>query len=319
MVAQKAAQKVASVIIDDYESGAIGNDYKTNSDGNEILKDLSAVHGGKYAVRHTRPSGEIYSGSVVVTLDSRSVKSDGISFYVNNSNRQGTTAPSLRCFIVAGKVKGNDNIVAQKVLPISKQGGYLKYTVLFDDLGEFDVNNKWSGGTNTGKKLTEEQKAAITKLEIRFSDTTAGDTFDFDDFCYEKKPVQSDGSYVNTASNNAYQTGTRAFGANFTNVEGATVKETGFVIWTKTLLEKSGKELDLSCVNDGDNAAALKIKYEGVSERLYGILRNNKDGKSVTEAYAKTVFVARPYMTYTDADGNEQTVYGDMITSKATK
>lgn len=319
VVAQKAAQKVASVIIDDYESGAIGNDYKTNSDGNEILKDLSAVHGGKYAVRHTRPSGEIYSGSVVVTLDSRSVKSDGISFYVNNSNRQGTTAPSLRCFIVAGKVKGNDNIVAQKVLPISKQGGYLKYTVLFDDLGEFDVNNKWSGGTNTGKKLTEEQKAAITKLEIRFSDTTAGDTFDFDDFCYEKKPVQSDGSYVNTASNNAYQTGTRAFGANFTNVEGATVKETGFVIWTKTLLEKSGKELDLSCVNDGDNAAALKIKYEGVSERLYGILRNNKDGKSVTEAYAKTVFVARPYMTYTDADGNEQTVYGDMITSKATK
>ena len=90
-VAQKAAQKAASAIIDDYESGTIGKDYKTNSDGSEILKD--AVHGGKYAVRHTRPSGEIYSGSVVVTLDSRSVKSDGISFYVNNSNRQGTTAP----------------------------------------------------------------------------------------------------------------------------------------------------------------------------------------------------------------------------------
>lgn len=315
VVAQKAAQRAASVIIDDYESGAIGDYCKTNSDGNVILKDLSAVHGGKYAVRHTRPSGDIWSGSVVVTLDSRSVKSDGISFYVNNSKRGGTTAPSLRCFIVAGK----DTIVAQKVLPISKQGSYLKYTVLFDDLGEFDDNNKWSGGTNTGKKLTEEQKAAITKLEIRFSDTTKGDTFDFDDFRYEKKPVQSDGSYVNNASNNGYQIGTRAFGANFTNVEGATVKETGFIIWTKTLLEKSGKELDLSCVNDGDNASALKIKYEGVSERLYGILRNNRNGESVTENYAKTVFVARPYITYTDADGKEQTVYGDMITSNATK
>ena len=84
-------------------------------------------------------------------------------------------------------------------------------------------------------------------------------------------------------------------------------------------MEKSGKELDLSCVNDGDNASALKIKYEGVSERLYGILRNNRNGESVTENYAKTVFVARPYITYTDADGKEQTVYGDMITSNATK
>ena len=312
-VAQKAAQKAASVI-DDYESGAIGNDCKTNNDGNEILKDPSAVHGGKYAVRHTRSSGDIWIGSVVVTLDSRSVKSDGISFYVNNSKLNGTTAPSLRCFIVAG----TNTIVAQKVLPISKQGSYLKYTVLFDDLGELG-DDKWYGGTNTGKKLTEEQKAAITKLEIRFSNTTAGDTFDFDDFRYEKKPVQSDGSYVNTAHNNGYQTGTRAFGANFTDVEGATVNETGFIIWTKTLLEKSGKELDLSCVNDGDNAAALKIKYEGVSERLYGILRNNRNGESVTDAYAKTVFVARPYITYTDADGNEQTVYGDMIASNATK
>lgn len=323
VVAQKAAQKAASVIIDDYEFGAIGNGYKTNSDGNEILKDLSAVHGGRYAVRHTRPSGDIWSGSVVVTLDSRSVKSDGISFYVNNSNRTGTTAPSLRCFIVAGKVKDKDNklvdnIVAQKILPISKQGSYLKYTVLFDDLGEFDKDNKWTGGTNTGKKLTEEQKAKITKLEIRFSDTKANDTFDFDDFCYEKKPVQSNGSYVNNASNNGYETGTRAFGAIFTENANATNVKTGFVIWTKTLLDKSGKELDLSCVDSNDNASALDISYSGQPEKLYGILRNNKDGKSVTEAYAKTVFVARPYITYTDTDGSEQTVYGDMITSNAT-
>lgn len=157
-------------------------------------------------------------------------------------------------------------------------------------------------------------------MEIRFSDTSAEDTFDFDDFCYEKKPVQSNGSYVNNASNNAYQTGTRAFGANFTDVEGATVNETGFIIWTKTLFEKSLKtELDLSCVDSNDNASALDISYSGQPEKLYGILRNNKDGKSVTDAYAKTVFVARPYITYTDADGNKQTVYGDMITSNATK
>lgn len=313
--AQKAAQKAASAIIDDYESGAIGNYCKTNSDGNKILKEQSAVHRGKYAVRHTRPSDSIWSGSVVVTLDSRSVKSDGISFYVNNSNRQGTTAPSLRCFIVEGK----DTIVAQKILSISEQGRYLKYTVLFDDLGEFSGNKAW-GETNTGKKLTKEEKAKITKLEIRFSDTSAEDTFDFDDFCYEKKPVQSNGSYVNNASNNAYQTGTRAFGANFTDVEGATVNETGFIIWTKTLFEKSLKtELDLSCVDSNDNASALDISYSGQPEKLYGILRNNKDGKSVTDAYAKTVFVARPYITYTDADGNKQTVYGDMITSNATK
>lgn len=312
-VAQKAAQKAASAIIDDYESGTIGKDYKTNSDGSEILKD--AVHGGKYAVRHTRPSGEIYSGSVVVTLDSRSVKSDGISFYVNNSNRQGTTAPSLRCFIVEGKEP-----IAQKDLTISKQGSYFKYTVLFDDLGEFDKDNKWSGGTNTGKKLTKEEKAKITKLEIRFSDTSEGDTFDFDDFCYEKKPVQSDGSYVNNASNNGYQIGTRAFGAIFTEIANATNVKTGFVIWTEKLFKESRKtELDLNCVDSNDNASALDISYNGQPEKLYGILRNNKDGKSVTDAYAQTVFVARPYITYTDADGNVQTVYGDMITSKATK
>lgn len=312
VVAQKAAQKAASAIIDDYESGTIGKDYKTNSDGSEILKD--AVHGGKYAVRHTRPSGEIYSGSVVVTLDSRSVKSDGISFYVNNSNRQGTTAPSLRCFIVEGKEP-----IAQKDLTISKQGSYLKYTVLFDDLGELGTD-KWSGGTNTGKKLTEEQKAAITQLEIRFSGTTKGDTFDFDDFRYEKKPVQSDGSYVNNASNNGYQIGTRAFGAIFTAIANATNVKTGFVIWTEKLFNESRKtELDLSCVDSTNNASALDISYNGQPEKLYGILRNNKDGKSVTDAYAQTVFVARPYITYTDADGKEQTVYGDMITSNATK
>ncbi len=311
VVAQKAAQKAASAIIDDYESGAIGKGYKTNDDGNKILDVPSAVHGGKYAVRHTRTS-DMYSGSVIVTLDSRSVKSDGISFYVNNSNRIGTTVPSLRCFIVAGK-----DIVAQKVLPISKQGSYLKYTVLFDDLGEFG-GDKWYGGTNTGKKLTKEQKAAITKLEIRFSDTTKDDTFDFDDFCYEKKPVQSDGSYVNTASNNGYETGTRAFGAIFTENANATNVKTGFVIWTKTLLDKSGKELDLSCVDSNDNASALDISYSGQPEKLYGILRNNRGKQSVTDAYAKTVFVARPYITYIDADGNEQTVYGDMITSNAT-
>lgn len=312
--AQKAAQKAASAIIDDYESGAIGKGYKTNDDGNKILDVPSAVHGGKYALRHTCPSGDVWSGSVIVTLDSRSVKSDGISFYVNNSNRQGTTAPSLRCFIVEGK----DTIVAQKVLTISKQNGYLKYTVFFDDLGKFDGNKAW-GGTNTGKKLTKEEKAKITKLEIRFSDTTKDDTFDFDDFCYEKKPVQSDGSYVNNASNNGYQIGTRAFGAIFTENANATNVKTGFVIWTKTLLDKSGKELDLSCVDSNDNASALDISYNGQPEKLYGILRNNRGKQSVTDAYAKTVFVARPYITYTYADGNEQTVYGDMIASNATK
>lgn len=331
-VAQNAAQKAASAIIDDYESGyessyetgKIVDDYcKTNNDGNEILKD--AAHGGKYALRHTRPS-DMYSGSVIVTLDNRSVKSDGISFYVNNSKRQGTTAPSLRCFIVAGKVKDKDNnlvdnIVAQKILKISKQRGYFKYTVFFDDLGRFDGDKTW-GGTNDGIKLTKEDKAEITQLEIRFSETSKDDTFDFDDFCYEKKPVQSNDSYVNTASDNSYQTGTRAFGAIFTEIANATDVKTGFVIWTEKLFKSSQKtELDLSCVDSSDNASALDISYSGQRqpEKLYGILLNNKNGGSVTEAYAKTVFVARPYITYTDAGGNVQTVYGDMITSNATK
>mgnify|MGYP001512907120 FL=1 len=83
-------------------------------------------------------------------------------------------------------------------------------------------------------------------------------------------------------------------------------------------MDKSSKELDLNCVDSNDKASALDISYSGQPEKLYGILRNNKDGKSVTDAYAQTVFVARPYITYTDADGNVQTVYGDMITSKAT-
>ncbi len=162
------------------------------------------------------------------------------------------------------------------------------------------------------------QRATLQSLEIRFRNTEVGDVFYFDDFCYEKKPVQSNGSYVNNDSNNKYQTGTRAFGAIFTEIANATNVKTGFVIWTKTLLDKSSKELDLNCVDSNDKASALDISYSGQPEKLYGILRNNKDGKSVTDAYAQTVFVARPYITYTDADGNVQTVYGDMITSKAT-
>ena len=315
-VAQNAAQKAASAIIDDYESGAIGNYCKTNDDGNKILDVPSAVHGGKYALRHTRPESK-YNGSVIVTLDNRSVKSDGISFYVNNSKRTGTTAPSLRCFIV----KGKEPPIAQKILTISEQGGYFKYTVFFDDLGRFDGDKTW-GGTNDGIKLTKEDKAEITQLEIRFSETSKDDTFDFDDFCYEKKPVQSNASYVNTASDNSYQTGTRAFGAIFTEIANATDVKTGFVIWTEKLFKSSPKtELDLSCVDSNDNASALDISYSGQRqpEKLYGILLNNKNGGSVTEAYAKTVFVARPYITYTDAGGNVQTVYGDMITSQATK
>lgn len=298
-------------LIENYE----GKEIDTAVGGGRVVDSGNSVHGK--VISHTRNTDAVWEGDVSVGLDAaRNAEYDGISFYVNNVTRKNSEKiPEILCFIKTEKDR-----VAQKFFKVQEVGKFIKFTIWFENVGNYDTGNEWWNPNNSGVDITG-QRATLQSLEIRFRNTEVGDVFYFDDFCYEKKPVQSDGSYVNTASNNGYQTGTRAFGAIFTEIANAKNVKTGFVIWTEKLFKESQKtELDLNCVDSNDNASALDISYSsGQPEKLYGILRNNKGKQSVTDAYAKTVFVARPYITYTDAGGNVQTVYGDMITSQATK
>lgn len=131
--------------------------------------------------------------------------------------------------------------------------------------------------------------------------------------------------YESTTANTGYAVGTNVFGtgfadikANFAKNSGASNFKEGFIIWTQTLL--GDKTLDVSCVTDEDTSA-LKIETsiidstDALNDALYGVLkcRDVTDGK-VSERYAGTVYVARPFVSY-ELDGVTYYVYGNTETT----
>lgn len=185
---------------------------------------------------------------------------------------------------------------ADKISTVSTNGNTVELTALYSDA-----------------ELTKPVTDAV------FSATSA-DTYYAKAITPKKTEV-----YESTTANTGYAVGTNVFGtgfadikANFAKNSGASNFKEGFIIWTQTLL--GDKTLDVSCVTDEDTSA-LKIETsiidstDALNDALYGVLkcRDVTDGK-VSERYAGTVYVARPFVSY-ELDGVTYYVYGNTETT----
>lgn len=176
-----------------------------------------------------------------------------------------------------------------------------------------------NGNTVELTALYSDAELTIPATDAVFSATSA-DTYYAKAITPKKTEV-----YESTTANTGYAVGTNVFGtgfadikANFAKNSGASNFKEGFIIWTQTLL--GDKTLDVSCVTDEDTSA-LKIETsiidstDALNDALYGVLkcRDVTDGK-VSERYAGTVYVARPFVSY-ELDGVTYYVYGNTETT----